>query len=133
MEVEGLEQQAEQQDNEQLAVARLVELVSVAAASVNLLVLHSHNSHIKRSVQAWAAAGLAGVHSIAGYMAQGVPDAAAAAAAAELPLQPSTPCNLAVPVEAEEDQEAEGVVGECNSAEVQMGFCSLLKKKLGWI
>jgi hypothetical protein len=49
--VEGLEQQAEEQDNEQLAVVRLAELVS-AAASVNLLVLHSHNSHIKRSVQA---------------------------------------------------------------------------------
>jgi hypothetical protein len=61
-------------------------------------------------------------------MAQWVPDAAAVAG---LRLLPSTPCNPAVPVEVEEDREAEGVAGECNSAEVQMGFCSSLEKKFG--
>lgn len=37
-------------DNAPAAVERLVELVSAAVASVDQLVLHSHNLHIKRSV-----------------------------------------------------------------------------------
>jgi hypothetical protein len=128
--VEEVEQQAEERDNDQLAAERPVELAVAAVANGDQLVLRSHNSHTKRSVQASAAPVRAEAHSIAGCTVQEAPDAAAAAAAvAELPLPPSMLSNPAVLAEEAVGQEAAGAAGECNLAEVQTGFCSSQSRK----
>jgi hypothetical protein len=116
----------EEGDSDPLAAEPQVEPVSAAVASVNLLVLRSHSSHIKHSVRGEAALGWVEVHSIAGYKALGVPDVVVVAAVADVGQQqrPSMPSSPVAPVEEEEDREAEEAAGECNSVGVRTGFCS---------
>jgi hypothetical protein len=107
-----------------VAAERLVELdAAVVVANVNQPDLHSHNLHTKRSAQAWGVQEQA-EEPIVERTERDLVVVAAVVVVVEQQQQPSKRNNQVERVEEEEDLEEEEVVGECNSAEVQTGFCS---------